>query len=247
MVFGRALHAIETINSASFIFKLPVRINYLRTYDTPDGGSYLDLGYDEWGTMSLAPFISLFFFMSAIAHFYIIFNVEAYYESLSRGINPYRWWEYAFSSSLMIWIIAQLFGIYDIASLVHIFLTNFATQFCGLLMEQINDLERPQEEINWTPFYVGCITGFTPWLVTLFYFLGSGPSGDIPSFVYGVFFGYFIFFNTFPLNMILQYKKISYWKDYIWGEQCYILLSLFSKTLLGWLVFGGVNQPNKYT
>lgn len=228
-------------------FKLPIRINYLKSYDTPDGSSYLDVGFDEWGTMPLAPFISMFFFLSAFAHFYTLYNVETYFENLSRGINPYRWWEYAFSSSLMIWLIAQLFGIYDIASLINIFFSNFATQLCGLLMEQVNDLQKPGAPLNWMPFYVGCITGFTPWLVTCFYFFGSGPSNEIPSFVYAVFFSYFVFFNTFPINMVLQYKKISFWKDYIWGEQCYILLSLFSKTLLGWLVFGGVNQPNKYT
>jgi hypothetical protein len=34
------------------------------------------------------------------------------------------------------------------------------------------------------------------------------------------------------------------WKDYRYGEMGYIVLSLSSKSLLGWLVFGGTNQPN---
>ncbi len=39
--------------------------------------------------------------------------------------------------------------------------------------------------------------------------------------------------------MILQYKKVGRWKDYLFGEYVYILLSLFAKTMLAWLVFGG--------
>jgi len=45
------------------------------------------------------------------------------------------------------------------------------------------------------------------------------------------------------LNMILQYKKMGKWKDYIYGERVYIILSLVSKTILAWLVFFGAMQP----
>eukprot|EP01048_Picozoa_sp_COSAG05_P004751 COSAG05_NODE_267_length_12595_cov_7.076905_11_plen_76_part_00 len=54
----------------------------------------------------------------------------------------------------------------------------------------------------------------------------------------------FIFFNTFPINMILQYAKVGSWRDYRYGEKVYIILSLASKSLLTWLVFGGTFQPN---
>ena len=33
-------------------------------------------------------------------------------------------------------------------------------------------------------------------------------------FVYGVFVSYALFFNTFPVNMVLQYKKVGRWADY---------------------------------
>ena len=61
---------------------------------------------------------------------------------------------------------------------------------------------------------------------------------------YGILVGYFIFFNTFPVNMILQYARVGKWADYRYGELCYIWLSLLSKSLLAWLVFGGTFQPN---
>jgi len=75
-------------------------------------------------------------------------------------------------------------------------------------------------------------------------FLGGGDFDNIPGFVYGILVGYFIFFNTFPVNMALQYAEVGKWADYRFGESCYITLSLLSKSLLAWLVFGGTFQPN---
>jgi hypothetical protein len=41
-----------------------------------------------------------------------------------------------------------------------------------------------------------------------------------------------------------RYAKVGRWADYRYGELGYITLSLISKSLLGWLVFGGTFQPN---
>jgi hypothetical protein len=49
-----------------------------------------------------------------------------------------------------------------------------------------------------------------------------------------------LFWITFPLNMILQYKKVGKWKDYLYGEKGYIILSLVSKSLLAWTIFFGI-------
>lgn len=50
-------------------------------------------------------------------------------------------------------------------------------------------------------------------------------------------------FNTFPVNMILQYKKVGKWQNYLYGERAYMILSLVAKTLLAWLVLFGAMQP----
>jgi hypothetical protein len=46
------------------------------------------------------------------------------------------------------------------------------------------------------------------------------------------------------LNMALQYARLGPWRDYRYGEKVYVILSLASKSLLTWLVFGGTFQPN---
>ena len=49
----------------------------------------------------------------------------------------------------------------------------------------------------------------------------------------------FIFFNTFAINMFLKCKKVGKWKNYPYGEKAYIVLSLVSKSVLGWVIVLG--------
>jgi len=63
-------------------------------------------------------------FLSAAAHAYILLRFDEYEANIKKGINPARWYEYAISSSVMICLIAMLFGCYDFASLILIFFVN---------------------------------------------------------------------------------------------------------------------------
>lgn len=223
-------------------YKLPVRIYYLAmTTDPVSGKEYLDQAHRDIGNVELAPLVSMFFFLSALFHTLVVWREKSYHEYLNQECNPYRWIEYSISSSLMIWLIAMLFGVYDVSLLIAIFVMNAVMNACGHMMEILNDRTKP---LNWFPFHLGSLLGATTWAIVVIYFLGSGPSDEIPNFVYGILASYFFFFNTFPINMILQYKRVGKWDDYCFGEFMYIVLSLASKTLLGWLVFGGVNQPH---
>jgi hypothetical protein len=53
----------------------------------------------------------------------------------------------------------------------------------------------------------------------------------------------FVFFSIFAVNMVLQYKKVGPWKDYLFGERMYILLSLLAKTALAWQIWVGTLRP----
>jgi hypothetical protein len=196
----------------------------------------------EVGSVAIAAWTSSFLLMSAVAHAYILYNFNDYQANVTNGINPARWYEYAISSSVMICLIAMLFGCYDLGSLLLIFFINAVMNMSGLLMEQMNPPTR--KVTRWSPFIIGCIAGAAPWIVILMYFLGSGNFSEIPGFVYGILVAYLIFFNTFPINMWLQYARYGKWADYRYGESVYITLSLLSKSLLAWLVFGGTFQPN---
>jgi len=231
-------------------FKLPVDLFYLTQVDRPGGDSYLALTSKNIGFAYIAPLVSIFFFLSALFHYLVVSPCfkEKYLVGLREGRNSFRWIEYSISSSIMIWLIAQLFGVADVSLLIAIFVMNAVMNICGLMMESANKFPRDDSTpVDWLPFFTGSVLGATTWIIVFIYFLGSGPSSSIPGFVYGVLVSYLLFFNTFPINMVLVYKRVGKWKEYMFGEFMYIVLSLVSKTLLGWLVFGGVNQPNKYT
>jgi len=185
---------------------------------------------------------AIFVLLSALAHGLVLLRWKSYIADINKGINRVRWYEYAVSSSIMICSIAILFGCYDLGSLILMFVVNAVMNLFGLLMEMMNPPDR--KSVDWTPFVFGTIAGLAPWIVVSLYFFGSGDFSLIPGFVYGILGGYFIFFNTFPVNMVLQYARVGKWKDYRVGEKTYIVLSLASKSLLTWLVFGGTFQPN---
>ena len=190
-------------------------------------------------------FVALFLLLSAVAHAIISIpkKTNAIYNSdLEKGINRFRWYEYALSSSIMIVLIATLFGIYDIGSLVLIFIVNASMNLFGLLMEQVN-AGKEKKDIKWGAFVFGSIAGLAPWIVIILYMVGNGNYDMVPWFVWAIVGTYFVAFNTFPINMILQYKRVGKWKNYLYGERVYITLSLVAKTLLAWLVLFGAMQP----
>ena len=186
--------------------------------------------------------VASFLLISAVAHGIIYLMSDKYFNGLKKGINKFRWFEYALSSSIMIVLISTLFGIYDIASLILIFIFNATMNLFGLVMEQMNSgVEKTK--VNWGPFIWGSIAGIAPWIAILLYMFGTGNFDMVPWFVWAIVGTYFVAFNTFPINMVLQYKRIRKWKDYLYGERVYIILSLVAKSFLAWLVLFGAMQP----
>ncbi len=220
----------------SFYPKLNIITEPFRIEVMPDPQILFTIGY-------LGVIVASFPLISAIAHFTIAYpKNESYNEKLKKGMNPYRWYEYAFSSSIMIVLIALFLWVWDIWSLAMIFVLNAMMIMFGYLMELVNQYT---EKTNWSPFILGCISGGTPWVVLFAYFTAAinSTGTDPPTFVYLILFLYFILFNVFAINMVLQYKGIGRWKDYLYGERVYIILSFVAKTILAWLVFIGIFAP----
>lgn len=187
--------------------------------------------------------VGSFLLMSAFAHFLLAWPLkDRYIENLKRGRNPLRFFEYAFSSSVMIVLIAIFFTIVDIWTLIAIFTLNFLMNMFGLLMEQLNPSNAQGTKIDWWPYILGCIAGIIPWVIITGYFLGV--DGTPPDFVYAIYFIEFALFNIFAIVMLAYYKRWGPFKDYMYGERFYQILSIVAKTLLAWLVFAGVFQPD---
>ncbi len=223
-----------------------------KSFAVPITGSYLTFNkstqqLDPASTtlfhVQLPWLIAAFFFLSAAAHLLVATVCNRWYvRNLKHGINKARWIEYALSASIMMVAIGLLVGIYDAASLFMIFALVSTMNLMGLAMELYNN--RTGQKISWLSYYVGSWAGLIPWLVVAFYmWLGASNGSKAPAFVYWIFVSIFAFFSCFAINMILQYKKIGPWKDYLYGERAYIILSLVAKSLLAWQVFAGTLRP----
>jgi len=189
-----------------------------------------------WGTFA-------FMALSAIALFTIASpGVFGWYKRNLRFDRNYgRWIEYAVTSSLMIMLIAMICGITDIAAMIAIFGVNASMILFGLLMEKYENPGKP----NWLSYWFGSFAGIIPWIAIVVYLINPGyDGGNPPGFVWAIIVSYFVFFMSFAVNMVLQYKRVGKWRDYLFGEKAYIFLSLVSKSLLTWLVFANTLIPD---
>jgi hypothetical protein len=150
-----------------------------------------------------------------------------YKRNLLQNRNYGRWIEY-------------FTGISDIAALLAIFGINACMILFGALQEKYETPGKP----NWLPFWFGSFGGIIPWIAIVIYVWAPGLTISPPGFVYGIIASLFVFFNCFAVNMVLQYKKVGPWRDYLYGEKVYILLSLTAKALLAWQVFFPVLMPS---
>jgi hypothetical protein len=176
--------------------------------------------------LRFGPAVAVFLLLSAVAHFFLAtVGYKLYVTNLKKGMNPVRFYEYALSSSVMIVLIGMLVGIYDLGAIILIFGINAMMNLFGNMMELHN---QNTKKTDWTAFIYGCVAGILPWIVIVTYFVGSlaGEGGKPPDFVYAIIPTLFVFFNIFAVNMVLQYKKVGPWKDYLYGERVYIILSL---------------------
>jgi hypothetical protein len=184
-----------------------------------------------WGVFAFLAISALSLLLIASPWFF-----NWYKRNLLESRNYGRWIEYFFSSSIMIVLISQICGISDIAALLAIFGINACMILFGALQEKYEKPGKP----SWTPFLFGSFAGIIPWIAILIYTLAPGQATEPPAFVYAIIISLFVFFNCFAVNMILQYKQVGPWKDYLFGEKAYIFLSLTAKALLAWQVFAAV-------
>jgi len=233
-VFAGLLHLTSMIAvlALSNNFSLPVTATYMTG---PPGSTFTDpvLLFSNNVSYTIASFLGL----SAFFHFLVASKkfFPRYAAGLKQNINIFRWVEYSISSSLMIFLIAQLNGISDYAALLAIFGVNVSMILFGWLQEKY---AKPGDG-QWLPFIFGCIAGIIPWLIILIQLLTpGGPAGtSAPGFVYGIVISLFVFFNCFAYVQYKQYQAQGKWANYLRGEKAYIVLSFTAKSLLAWQIF----------
>ena len=196
---------------------------------------------EAWFDVPLGYAVAAFLFLAALDHLLMTVGpINRWYNGMiANERNDARWIEYSVSASLMIVLIAMISGVNDAGALLAIAGVNASMIFFGLLQEVFS---RPSSgRVNWMPYIYGCFAGAVPWVVIALQIATAEEAGPgPPGFVYGIIVSLFILFNSFAVNMVLQYKRVGPWRDYVFGEKAYILLSLVAKSLLAWQVFANV-------
>jgi hypothetical protein len=230
MHLAQALAILLLAGAAS----LPVTISYLT--GPPGAGDFG--GPKELFDVRVDVAVAAFLLLAAIDHLSVGTWGRRWYErQVSRGINPARWWEYSISASLMVVLIAMLAGVREGTALVALFGVNAAMILFGLTMERVNI---GREEVRWRPFVYGCVVGAVPWIaIALQIVVSQDQTADVPGFVIAIFVTLLLLFNTFAVNMWLQYRRRGRWGDPLFAEKAYIVLSLVAKSALAWQVYGG--------
>ena len=173
------LHLVQAVA----VLTVGLTVNSLKKFKIP-----LNTAFTDWSTgvpvvslttRALFPFVpctSIFAWMSAIAHLVVLLTFTQYTKDIKRGINRHRWYEYAFSSSVMIALIGMLFGIYDCITLTLLMSTNACMILFGYDMEMLNG-GKPTSQVQWNPYFFGCFAGSATW-AAVFAFTGEcGPFG----------------------------------------------------------------------
>jgi hypothetical protein len=241
IVAGSA-HLLQAVGMIAIIVALKAQAEFPVTADYMAGppGSPIPPERIQLFTVNmgygLVGFLALFHFLVVTPYFF-----NRYKAGLLANHNYFRWTEYSLSSSIMIFLIAQLTGVTDVNALVAIFGLNAAMILFGALQEKY---EKPGNR-KLLPFIFGSMVGVVPWFSVFLMVIQPGSKNDaqVPGFVVGIMVSIFIAFFTFAFNQWMQYKQIGKWASYLQGERAYITLSLVAKTGLAWQVFSGVLAP----
>ncbi|MDH6236317.1 heliorhodopsin HeR [Cryobacterium sp. CG_9.6] len=244
-IVAGSLHLVQALGFAYVLTLLSTQVTFAVTADYLAGPPGFPVPPERVTLFDVNVGIGVvaFLALSALFHFLISspWFFARYKSGLEQNRNYFRWVEYSLSSSIMIWLIAQITGVTDIGALFSIFAVNAAMIMFGALQEKY---ETPGNG-KFLPFIFGSMVGVVPWIVIMIYFIAPGSTSEAepPAFVYGIIISLFLFFNTFAVNQVLQYRQIGGWRDYLRGERAYITLSLVAKTVLAWQVFSGAIIP----
>ncbi|GAB4147925.1 MAG: heliorhodopsin HeR [Patescibacteria group bacterium] len=188
--------------------------------------------------------ISVFIGLAGLAHLLVIspLLVKKYKHNLEHNTNVFRWVEYSFTSTLMIVIVSILAGIFDLGTIAMIAGLNVIMILCGLGMELDN--VSSSLRLKWFIYLIGCLAAIVPWSLILInvYVSFSSPQNPTPAYMLWAVVSLFLLFNTFTVNMLMMLVRKGPWKDYLFGETVFVLLSCLAKTALAWQLYLGINM-----
>lgn len=194
---------------------------------------------DKTMRFDLGVLLPVFPFLSSINHFVSAASPEWYEESVLKGkVNYLRWIEFSMSASVMLFLLAILCGVTELRSLVSLLILNVVLQMMGLLIEKRKaEGASFRELIGIMALAWGVFAAMWVQLTMSFFTIVADGTTKPPDIVYSIIGVELALFGSFGL---LQLAYVCDWIDFTSYEAGFIGLSLTAKSLLSWLVYGGV-------
>ena len=182
-------------------------------------------------TLFIGVALILFLLVSTVMHVRVSAATAFHYTiGIKNGHNTYRWVDFALSSSLLLWVLAEITAIAHTGAFLVLLCANVALLVLGARLEKTDASGRAL----YTGLLVGALLAALPWLALLFYVMGSGSTGETrPAvFVFSLVLTVFITTAAFTLNQLLPRFRVGPWRDFVFGEGVYIVLNLVTKAAL---------------
>eukprot|EP00475_Leptophrys_vorax_P005450 TRINITY_DN13294_c0_g1_i1.p1 TRINITY_DN13294_c0_g1~~TRINITY_DN13294_c0_g1_i1.p1 ORF type:complete len:345 (-),score=47.72 TRINITY_DN13294_c0_g1_i1:1035-2069(-) len=251
MLFGVQTAAQLYIYFATFLphdFELPL-MSYIPEVQTPvilfpkSFEVVLDLMFgsgefdrQQWTLiplLNLNLFLAMLLGMACLAHTSVVLNkasFEFYMQKfIHRGCNAYRWTEYFFTSSGMVFLLARTCGITRVDVLFMLAGLQALVIFFGGQAES-------QKKKFW-PTFTAWVIFFNMWLQLMLYgapfWRTQWHHHTTASTLLPVMMGLFVLYG---IVQILGLLRIGRWGEYMFVELSYIVLSLMTKTLMAFML-----------
>lgn len=245
--FNRAvgiLHLLQAVGLGAALFFIEEQVLYpvTRPYSPAPDSSRAEDGLSELFMVNLG--LGLVLVLAISAFFHLMIPTRFFFDRYARGLrlnrNNFRWAEYLFTASALVFFASLMSGISDVVSLVTIVALTLTMVAFGALQEKY---EQPGSR-GFLPFSLASIFGLVPWIIIGTGFSASTSSSEtVQIFASQAVATLFLFFLAFAFNQFFQFQRVGRWKDYIRGETVFILLSLLSKTVLVYLLADAVVVP----
>ena len=152
------------------------------------------------------------------------------------GTNMLRMIEYSISATLMQISIALVLGVWERLAIIGIGFLTAVCMICGLIAEQ---LRTTNLAMAWTAHFTGWLAMAGVWTVLgrQFMYTVSQSDNDPPEFVYAIVIVIAVLYLGFGLVQTVQLALGQTTKRNKNIELTYCVMSIVSKTFLGWMIF----------
>lgn len=194
------------------------------------GGRDADVSAGQ-STLFVGLALVLFLLVSVVVHLRVSAPTAFRYTiGIKTGHNRYRWVDFALSSALLLWVLAEITAITHTGAFLVLIAVNVALLALGARLEKA---DAPGRAL-YPGFLIGTLLAALPWLGLLLYLMGPGSSGETrPSgFIFVLVLTIFGTAGAFTLNQLLPHFRVGPWRDFVFGEGVYIALNLLAKLAL---------------